>query len=346
MKRRTKIIIGILIAVTAAGTTILVSCAKKTTQEHETEKAGEISHYTCPMHPQIHEDHPGECPICHMRLVPVYKEKAPEEKPAGAPSVSISTERQQLIGVKTGPVEKKAVAKEIRTFGRVAFDPELAIAQREFVEIVKNVPSLKEAATSRLKLLGMSDQEIRDLETKARKGVRPSTPTDLYLPEPGESVWVYASLYEYELPLVEIGNRATISSPSFPESLEGTIRAIDPVLDPMTRTARARIEVPGAGGQVKPESYFNVSIKIDLGEQLTVPKSAVIDTGTRQMVFVVHDGRHFQAREVKIGAEAGDDRVVREGLTEGETVATSAAFLIDSESQLKAAVTGMGEHKH
>jgi Cu(I)/Ag(I) efflux system membrane fusion protein len=344
MKKKIIVVIILLVAI-ALIVTSLLGCTQKKGQKpggggSEGEEA-EISHYTCPMHPQIHEDHPGDCPICHMRLVPVYKEgAAPEEKPGGGPSVRISTERQQLIGVKTGPVEKKEVVREIRTVGRVAFDPELAVAQREFLEIIRNVPSLKASAVQRLKLLGMSEEEIREL---AKTG-RPQA--NLYLPEPGEPVWVYASLYEYELPHVKIGDLATIVSASLPETFEGTIRAIDPVLDPMTRTARARIEVPMAGGRIRPESYFNVSIKIDLGEQLTIPKSAVIDTGTRQMVFVVHDGKHFQARDVKLGTEAGDDRLVLEGLSEGEVVAMSAAFLIDSESQLKAAVAGMEGHQH
>ena len=305
----------------------------------EKEKGSTINYYTCPMHPFVHEEKPGACPICQMKLVPVYKEgQNPPQPPfdkGGSGGISISTERQQLIGVRMGPVEKKMVRKEIRTVGRVAFDPELAIAQREFIEIAKNVPSLKSAATQRLKLLWMSDMESEELAKKSRPQ------TNLYLPEEGESVWVYAPLYEYEIPYVKAGDKATLTGVSLAKELEGTVRAIDRVIDPMTRSARARIEVPNAGGKIKPQSYLNTSIQVDLGEQLTIPKPAVIDTGTRQIVFVVHDGKNFEAREVKLGPEAGEDRVILEGLSEGETVATSAAFLIDSESQLKAAVAGM-----
>lgn len=345
--KKEKIIIGILIGTMIAGTVGLIACSHKKPggEAGQKEEKQVIDHYTCPMHPFVHEEKPGSCPICQMKLVPVYKESSPpapspapmQERgmPPKAEGVRISLERQQLIGVTTGPVEKKIVKKEIRTAGQVAFDPELAIAQREFVEIAKNVPSLKPAATQRLKLLGMSDLEIDKL---AKKG-RPQT--NLYLPEEGESLWVYAPLYEYEIPYVKVGDQATLTGVSLIKELEGTVRAIDRVIDPMTRSARARIEVPNAGGKVKPQGFLNTSIQVDLGEQLTVPKPAVIDTGSRQIVFVVHDGKNFEAREVKLGPEAGDDRVILEGVKEGEIVATSAAFLIDSESQLKAAVAGM-----
>ena len=143
------------------------------------------------------------------------------------------------------------------------------------------------------------------------------------------------------------GFPAEISLPAGSEgTFSGTVRAVDPIVDPMTRTARARIEVPGAGGVLRPDTYVNVSLKIDLGEALMIPKSALIDTGTRRVAFVVHEGRRFQSRDVKTGPEAGDDVVILDGIQEGETIVATATFLVDSESQLKAAVTGMGEHKH
>lgn len=298
------------------------------------ESEQEISHYTCPMHPHIHEDKPGNCPVCGMKLVPVYKEASQ----TSSPGVMIPPERQQRIGVTFGKVERKPVTKEIRTVGRVAFDPELAIAQREFLEIAKSAPELRRAAVQRLTLMGMGEMEIRDLEKRG------SPDEALTLPEEGGSIWVYATIYEQEIPEVKAGQEAEIVMSS--ETFDGTIEALDPVVDPMTRSIRARIRVPEAGGKIRPETYLTVRIAINLGEQLAVRKSAVIDTGTRKIVFVVREGEQFEAREVRLGAEAGDDRVVLEGLQEGETVATSAGFLIDSESQLKAAVAGMEGHQH
>lgn len=340
MKRKT-ILIVILIGLIAAGAATFISCAKKKTLEHEGEKAGEISHYTCPMHPHIHEDKPGECPICHMSLVPVDKTQKEgawlNVRKKLFRLVTITPDRQQLIGIKTEAAQKKLVTKEIRTVGRVAFDPDLAIAQKEFLEIAKNVPSLKPSAVSRLRLLGMGDEEIRDLE---RKG-KPSS--ELYLPGPGESVWIYATLYQGELDIVKPGLEADISFPSGSDrTFTGTVRAVDPVINPMTRSARARIEVPKAGEILRPDSYVNVSLKIDLGEAITVPKSAVIDTGARRIAFVVHEDSRFQSRDIKIGSEVGAEMIVLDGIQEGEKVVSSATFLVDSESQLKAAISSMG----
>lgn len=310
-----------------------------------------ISHYTCPMHPHIHEEKPGNCPICQMKLVAVYKESSsinplPPTGEGGPPAagrvrgITISPERQQLIGIKTTGAVKKQVFKEILTSGRVAFDPELAIAQREFVEIANNVPSLREASISHLKILGMSHEEIRSLEKKGKVG------SNLYLPEKGDSVWIYATLYENEMELVKPGQLALITLPSGSDkTFKGIVRAIDPVVNPTTRSVRARIELPAAGGILKPESFVNVSLQIDLGEALVIPKSSIIDSGVRRIVFVVHKETHFEKREIEIGPEAQEDQIVLSGIKEGEIVVSSATFLVDSESQLKAAVEMEG-HRH
>lgn len=296
--------------------------------------AAQISHYTCPMHPQIHEDHPGECPICHMKLVPVYQDGAQLAPSTGdAPAVTISTQRQQLIGMRTAQAVIKRVHREIRTVGRVAFDPDLAIAQREFLAMGRHLPSVKEAARSRLRLLGMSDVEIAALERHRR------VDTALFLPAPGAAVWVYATLFPEEMALVHAGMSARISLPSGAEqSFVGTVRAVDPTVDPMTRSVRARIVVPRAGGVLRPDAYVNVVLQVDAGDALTIPKSAVMFTGTRRVAFV-SDGRdQFSARELVTGIEAGDDLVVLSGLAAGEQVVSQAAFFVDAESRLKAAV--------
>lgn len=334
MKNRILIIGTILIALGTAG---FIACSKGAPGgKTETGEKGKISHYTCPMHRQIHLDQPGKCPICGMTLIPVYEEGAKTDMDRG-PAAMISTERQEQIGITTAEVSQKELTKKIKTVGLIAFDPELAVAQREFVEILRNAPSLKAAGISRLKLLGMSDEEIANL-AKAR---HPSS--NLYLPIEGGSFWVYAPIYESEFPFVRAGQKVSLIVPSTQENFTGTVRGIDPVLDPATRSARARIEVPGSIRELKPGGYLDAFIEVDLGPQLALPKSAVVDTGLKQIVFVVHDGTHFQSRQVSLGAETDDDRVVLSGLNEGEMVATSALFLIDSESQLKTAVSGAGE---
>ncbi len=308
------------------------SCSKMTIEERG------ISHYTCPMHPHVHADKPGSCPICQMKLVPVFKESDQSDKSDRSDSLLISPDRQQIIGLKTTPALRKEVSQEIVAPGRVAFDPKLATAQAEFVEIARGVPSLKEAAVQRLTLMGMTKEEIRLLERRGKPDQA------LLLPQENGPVWVYAPIYSEEISSVQVGMKGSVIAGQ--KSFEGVIKGIEPVLDPMTRSARARIEIPGAGGRITPETYVTVKILVPLGEQLVIPQSAVIETGTRNVVFIVHEGQHFSAREVKLGPQAQGDRVILEGLKEGEVVATSAAFLIDSESQLKAAVSGMGGHQH
>ncbi len=316
-----------------------LACQNRSGPGSDQNEKAEIDYYTCPMHPQIHEDHPGECPICHMKLVPVYKQGAmPPAAEGDGPSVLIPTERQQLIGIKTEKVRKQKVVKEIRTSGRVAFDPDLAVAMKEYQEILRSVPSLKASAEKRLRLMGLSEEEIASIKNK-----KPSS--SFVLPDEKGPLWVYAPLYESEMDLVKPGMEAVISTPSGDEKiLTGTIRSIDPVVDAMTRSVRARIEVPEGGALLKPDTFVDVAIQVDLGETLAVPKSAVVATGTRRVVFVVHEGKHFTTREISTSTEAGDWVVITDGLKEGETIVTSSTFMVDSESQLKAAVAGGHQH--
>jgi Cu(I)/Ag(I) efflux system membrane fusion protein len=324
MNARNVFIAAAVFGAVSTATVILSSCAKSAHEDPS------ISYYTCPMHPQVHSDHPGNCPICGMKLVPVYK-NAPESGAGNAPAgIAISAERQQLIGLKTAKAEKKAAVREIRTTGRAAFDPELAIAQREYLEISKNVPSLKEAARSNLRLKGMSEKEIQDLV---------STPsTNLYLPSIDGPIWIYATLFQDEMDLVRPGDAASVTLPTDPSSaFEGTVKAVDPVVDATTRSVRARILLTGVGANLRPNTYVNVTLKSDLGEALLVPSSAVLDSGARRIAFV-RSGDRFETREVSTGPKVGEDTVIRSGVSEGEEVVTGAAFLVDSESQLKAAL--------
>ncbi len=306
--------------------------------------------YTCPMHPQYTADRPGECPICGMDLVPMKKEATdapmpvPESKPAvEAPegetraAVTIDATQQQRIGVKTATVARGSAATTLRAAGQVAFDPDLVVAQREFLDARRlGDASLARAARQRLMLMGLSEEQIGEL-------VRKGTP-DENLIQAAKKAWIYATVYEREIPFVRVGQQATIELPDGGTVGTGVIRGIDPVLDPKTRAVRARIEVANDQGTLKPNMFVTAILKNDLGEKLLVPKSAVIDTGKRKVVFMVHEGSHFMPHDVVLGPELDENYVVESGLAAGDIVAVGALFLIDSESKLKA---GAGaEHKH
>lgn len=301
-----------------------------------------IDYYTCPMHHQIHMDHPGNCPICGMKLVPVYKQtkkEVPQTQNStvnNLKSVEILLEQQQLISLKRGLVATKDAVKEIRAFGRVAFDPELAVAQKEYVTVLSSAPSLKEAARTRLKILGMSEEEVRSLETSRK------TSADLYLPEESGHAWVYATVYADSFSLITPGTEVKIMrSENNQDNISGIVHGLDPIVDMQTRSVRARIQVLDSDVQLKPNSLVDVIFKINFGEKLIVPRSAIIDTGTRSLAFVISNNTHFEAREIGIGDSVGEDVIVLSGLEKGETVVTSAAFLVDSETSLRGVISGM-----
>ncbi len=308
---------------------------------------------------------PGEriiCPICGEvmstgsgKVVEISKQPVREDGSTAGPTVLISAEKQQLIGVKTGQVGKRALIKMIRVSGKIAYDPELAITQEEFAQAlnaednVKDSPlqdvidrarRLTKAARNKLKLLGMNDDQIVILE-KTRKAE-----TNLYLPGKGENIWAYISVYEYEIGSIKVGDSVEIEAVAYPgERFTGNVVSINPVLDPNTRTNQVRVEVVNTGDKLKPEMFVNANIKVDLGHKLAVPEAAIMDTGLRKIVYLSREGDVLESREVSIGQKAEGYYEVMGGLKEGDIVVISGNFLVDSESKLKSAVSGQS-HQH
>ena len=264
--------------------------------------------------------------------------------------IQLSLIREQMIGVKYGEVEKKPLFKTIRAAGRVAFDPELYTAQNEYQEAVKqrervkdsSLPEVRHSAETmfqsaklRLKILGLSDKQIAALG----RG-NPTSEQGLLIHQAGQDVYIYAEIYEMDLPDVQPGLEADLSA-SFlgGKSLTGTVASIDRVLNASSRTAKARILVPKARAQFRPESYVNVIIHSPLGVQVTVPFDAVLETGTEDWVFIKKGDGKIEPRLITIKYRAGDEIAVESGVEPGEQIVTSANFLIDSESKLKAEMT-------
>ena len=164
-------------------------------------------------------------------------------------------------------------------------------------------------------------------------------------------VWILGEVYEYELPFIKTGQEVKVSLSYYPgESFAGRITYIYPYLKPETRTNQVRIEADNPGLKFKPEMFANLEIHVDYGTKLTVPSDAVLDAGDTKIVFVAKGDGYFEPREVKLGVRGQDLYEVLGGVSDGENVVTSATFLIDSESSLKAALSRMikasaGEHK-
>jgi membrane fusion protein, copper/silver efflux system len=152
-------------------------------------------------------------------------------------------------------------------------------------------------------------------------------------------LWVVADVYESDLPSVRVGMEAEISVPYRPgRKWRGPVTNIAPTVEEKTRTIKVRIEVLNQGEELKPDMFADVLLESDLGPGLVVPADAVINAGQKLLVFLDRDGGRLEPREVETGARIGDGFMVLSGLAEGDRVVTSANFLLDSESSLRAAL--------
>lgn len=149
-------------------------------------------------------------------------------------------------------------------------------------------------------------------------------------------VWVLADIYESDVAQVTVGTAAKMTIEGAREPVVAKVAFLHPTIDERTRTRKARFELANPGGGIMPGAFVTVELELAQARGLAVPESAVIRTGARSIVFVVHDGTHAEPREVKLGARVGDFYRVEAGLAAGDRVATGAQFLLDSESRLRA----------
>ncbi|WP_430242672.1 efflux RND transporter periplasmic adaptor subunit [Neorhizobium sp. DAR64861/K0K2] len=215
-----------------------------------------------------------------------------------------------------------------------------------------------------LRNLGLPDETIRDIakEKSVPRSLQYVSPIDgvvlerLAIPgmmaEAGDTlfrmvdnsvVWVVADVPEFDLPSVRKGQPVMIRFSNLPgQEYLGTVGLIYPDLQPQTRTARVRVEVPNPNGSLLANMFAEVEIESgDAAPVVAVPNSAIIDTGSRRMVFVDKGDGRFEARDVEIGIRGGDLVEVRNGLAAGEVVVTSANFLLDAESNLTSALSAI-----
>jgi membrane fusion protein, copper/silver efflux system len=156
-------------------------------------------------------------------------------------------------------------------------------------------------------------------------------------------VWIWGDFYQSELPLLQRGEKVTVTTSSYPnEKFEGAIGLIDPFIDPTRRTARARVEISNRDFRLQPGMYANLELAISLGEGLVIPASAVMPTGTRNIAFVDQGAGKLEPRLVLLGETFGNFYEVKSGLTRGERVVASANFLIDAESKTQGALKDFG----
>lgn len=260
------------------------------------------------------------------------------------------------------------------------YSPDLVSAQREFViawqgqkslhnadsTSLSSVRQLSEAALQRLRYWDISERDIEQLKTtgETRRTLELNSPASgIVLDKPAvagmrfaagdplfkiadlSSVWLIAEVFEQDIRMLRVGQRVDVAVDAYPgDSFKGQISFIYPTLNPETRTAKVRIEMNNARGLLKPSMFANVDLKGWGGASpvIVVPNSAILDSGKRQVVLLQRGEGLFEPREIKLGMRADQYTEIRSGLSGGETVVVSANFLIDAESNLKAALSSFG----
>jgi Cu(I)/Ag(I) efflux system membrane fusion protein len=264
------------------------------------------------------------------------------------------------------------------------YSPDLITAQEEYLiawrglesagdgsaEIQAGMQRLVDSSVQRLRNWDIADAELRQLqkERKARRYLTLRSPVNgvvlekapvagqrfmagemLYQIADLSNVWLLAEVFEQDLALVHVGQAAKIHIDAYPDKVfTGRVTFIYPTVNPETRTAKVRVELANTAGLLKPAMYARAEFASSLSKDkvLTVPDSAVLDTGTRQLVLVQRGEGQFEPRPVTLGLRADGFVEVLDGIQAGDNVVVSANFLIDAESNLTAALGAFGSHSH
>lgn len=338
--------------------------------------------YFCPMHPQITANKPGTCPICNMNLVPAgsQNEHAGHSTVSGLAAVTISPEVRHRIGLTLGTVESRELTHEIRAAARVVpaetglyrvtarvegwaetlhvttgqfvergaplltiYSPELLTAQRELA-------IGGDSARRRLERLGFDGNTLRApvagyvIERHVLPGQRITADEALFVIADLTTIWAEAEWFASDPVTVAVGTEAELVAGG--QTVTGQVVFVSPMLDPRTRTVKARLEIPNAELRFRPDMLGTVTMRVSRGRSLAIPESAVMRTGAKTYAFRDEGEGRLMPVEVELGPRSGEWFPLKTGLNAGDAVVTSANFLVDSESQLKAALSGMSGHQH
>ena len=247
----------------------------------------------------------------------------------------------------------------------VIYSPELLTAQQELLEAAKtkqSQPEIYEASKEKLRQWKLSEAQISTIENSGKveanmeitssasgivtarrvnNGDYVSQGSVLYEVYDLSRVWVLFDAYESDLAFVKIGDNLEFTLQAMPGSVySGNIIFIDPAIDPVNRVAKVRVEISNPGGKLKPEMFATGMVKANLDaykDKLVIPRSAVLWTGKRSIVYVKQAGDEpiFKIREIGLGPVLGNSYVITDGLEEGEEIVTEGAFSVDAAAQLE-----------
>ncbi|TGM86363.1 efflux RND transporter periplasmic adaptor subunit [Leptospira licerasiae] len=325
--------------------------------------------YYCPMHPHYTSDRPGTCPICNMDLVKREESSEPKDHTnvnnssqvaeataseddsshLSTPSsennskeLILSFEKQQSIGIKTELVSRRNLVKKISAYSSVAYDPELYSALSEYKEAVRSSeflsPEIIRNLQLRLRQLGLGLDQIRVWTSGARD------PSELILGGKSGRAHIYSQIYESDFTIAKVGLPIKFKTDVYPEKeFIGKIKSIDVILDKNNRTLRLRSEVSDPNQLLKPQMFGDAVIEVSLPKVLSVPTSAILDTGKQKIAYVQTAPDRFQAVSVQTGKNIDPWVEILSGVREDQRVVTESTFLIDSEAKIR---FGSDSHAH
>jgi Cu(I)/Ag(I) efflux system membrane fusion protein len=360
----------------------------------QTEEERDVLYWYDPMYPQQRFEEPGPSPFMDMDLVPRYAEQ--DAGGDGPATMRIDPGILQNLGMRLATVSRESVKVSIVATGQLTFNqrdvalvqarsggfvervyalapqdligqnapladllvPQWAAAQEEFLALRDlDEPELLAAARQRMRLAGMPEELIRQMQKRGRvqlvwtlrspiagvvlnldvrEGMTLSAGATLARINGLDTVWLVIEVPEAQIAGLEAGQRVEARLPAFPgETLEGTIEAILPEANRDSRTVQVRVELDNHKQRLRPGMTAEVAMVRQEAEALLVPSEALIRTGRRTLVMVAEEGGRFRPVEVRIGRETEDKTAVLEGLEEGQQVVASGQFLLDSEASLR-----------
>jgi Cu(I)/Ag(I) efflux system membrane fusion protein len=358
-------------------------------------------YWTCTMHPQVHKDGPGACPICGMDLI---KKVIDDTNNVSIKSdmdamVTLTSDKKILANVSTFRIKNERLVKEVLAYsymdfveqnrktipakfnGRIEnlfvdktgdyikkgqalfeiYSPDLVQAQNDYLIALRNNKnqnsSITEASKKKLELFGLTSNQIEDLknsgnieltltyfspvsgtviEKKVQEGMYVNEGNAIYEVADLSTLWNIAEVNESDISTIKVGNKVKLRLKAYPgEEFMGRVTFIYPVVNQQTRTVKIRSEFSSQNSKLKPQMYGETIFSVDAGNGLLIPADAVIFSGNRNVAWIKTADGMFEARKLQLGLKFGDKFQVLSGLNEGDEVAASGGFLIDSESQLK-----------
>lgn len=273
------------------------------------------AYYTCPMHPQVKQDHEGDCPICHMKLVKVESTSPSSDHPS-AP-------------------------KKIK-FYRHPMNPKItsAVPAKDNMGM-DYLPVYEEADESSVATLSLNAVQLKNLRAQIALVKMEDLIFEIAAPGRALSSNQFSfQVYEQDLSNVKVGQKVLARSPFVTDKeIEGKVTSVDSFLDPMTRTARVNVSVSNAP-TIKNEGSLSGRILVSLGQRLVIPRASVFHTGLKDYAFVYREQGVFEPRAVILGIKTDAWYEIKEGLKEGDKISAGPNFLLDSEARIRGLTDG------